>query len=328
MRLILLSCLIAAFAALSAGYALAEPRRVEIADPARHWRDNGFVELTPAIRVSVALGSRTVIYLKIPVGARLATRYLADQRRYTILLPPGSASDRVALTADAAGTWTVEDVRGTRWDGDGAEYFHVYRPSGAEADAALVGYEWKRGDAALQDQATDLLTGMVRDLPMPFSGTPPGGRGLAQFRALNACAACHLPDKVQATSPYDALPPWATDASGIYVPLAVLADRAVLSTTPAFHDPNAADRYVQARCGDGPAAEYVRWGRHFFRCADGGLPIGIYDLAAARAAGAPHAERVCASRRYLYDRMDAAGQQAFAPAFRACGIGPARDSTP
>ena len=314
-------CLIIWTVLLATAAAAGEPRRVEIADPAHHWHDDGFVELTPSIRVSVPLGARTLVYLKLPDGARLTTRYLADQRRHTILLPPGSASDRVGLMADEAGTWTVEDVRGTRWDAEGREYFHVYRPATAAAGARLVGYEWRRGDAALQQRATEMLTEMVSDLPTPFSGSPPSGRGIAQFRALNECQSCHVPDKGQATSPYERLPPWTTDASGIYVPLAVLADRAVLSTTPAFHDPNASDPFVQARCAGGPAMEYVRWGRHFFRCADGGLPIGLHDVAAARAAGDAHAERVCASRRYLYERMDDAGRQAFTAAFRACGIG-------
>lgn len=302
------------------GAAAAEVRRVEIADPARFWRDQGFVELTPAIRVSVAFGARTVIYVKIPEGARLTTRYLPEQQRYTIRMPPGSASDRVALMAEGE-TWTVEDVRGTSWDSSGREYFHVYRPATAEAGAKLVGYQWPRGDLPLQDRATELLTELVRDLPMPFAGTPPSWRGVAQFRSLNACGECHVPDKQQAISLRDPLPPWMTDASGIYVPLAVLGDRAVLSTTPAFHDPNAADRFVQAGCSDGsPATEFVRWGRHFFRCGDGSLPIGRYDLAGALEAGDAHAERVCASRRYLYDRLDAAGRQAFAESFKGCAI--------
>ncbi|MCK6454409.1 MAG: hypothetical protein L6R19_26700 [Alphaproteobacteria bacterium] len=324
MRLLLTLCLIA-WSVLSPPAQAApasEPRRVEIADPSRYWRDNGFVELTPAIRVSVPLGARTLVYLKIPEGGLLTTRQVARQQRPTIRLPPGSAAARVSLTADEAGTWTVEDVRGTRWDAQGREYFHVYRPRGAEAGAPLVGYEWPRGDDALQDRATALLTDLVRDLPLPFRGSAPAPREVARFRALNDCGSCHQPDKGQASSPFERLPPWLTDASGIYVPLAVLSDRAVLSTTPAFHDPNAEDPFVAARCADGaPASEYVRWGRHFFRCGDGGMPVGIHDMQAARAAGDAHAGRVCASRRHLFERMDEAGRRAFAAAFRACGIG-------
>ena len=94
------------------------PTRIEIADPRAYWRDQGFVELTPAIRVSVAPGARTAIYLKIPEGARIGTRLLPAQGRATLILPPGSASDRVSLAASADGEWTVDDVRGTRWGGN------------------------------------------------------------------------------------------------------------------------------------------------------------------------------------------------------------------
>ncbi len=303
-------------------HASAEVRRIEITDPGRYWQDNGFVELTPAIRVSVPLGARTLIYLRIPEGASVTTRLLADPQRPTIQLPPGSAAARVSLTPDEAGTWTIEDVRGTRWDARNREYFHVYRPARPEAGAPLVGFEWPRGEDTLQDRATELLTDLIRDLKLPFRGSAPAPHEVAGFRALNDCAPCHMPDKRQAGSPFDRLPPWPTDANGIYVPLAALSDRAVLSTTPTFHDPNAADPFVQARCADGaPATEYVRWGRHFFRCGDGSLPMGVHDMQAARAAGDAHAGRVCASRRYLFERMDETGRRAFAAAFRACGIG-------
>ena len=116
-----------------AGLSAADPpvRRIDIADPAHYWPDNGFVALTPAIRVSVPPGAATVVYLKIGAGGRLATRYLPDQRRYSLTLPPGSAADRVSYATDGAGHRTIDDVRGTRWDATG-EYFHVYRPvSGA-----------------------------------------------------------------------------------------------------------------------------------------------------------------------------------------------------
>jgi hypothetical protein len=296
------------------------PTRIDIADPRGYWRDNGFVELTPAIRVSTAPGWRTVVYLRIPAGGVITTRMLDDQRRPTLKLPPGSASDRVSLTADEAGQWTVDDVRGTRWGPDGREYFHVYRPAGIEPGAPLTGWEWPRDDPHRANAANSLLTQFVRDTPQPLTGLLPSWGEVARFRALNQCQQCHIPDKPEARYDRAGLPSWATDASGLYVPLAVLTDRAPLSTTSMFSDPNAGDPFVSARCGDKPASEHMGRRSRWFSCPDDGMPMGVLDVAAARAAGDPHALGLCAARRYLYERMDAAGRKAFAAAFAACGI--------
>lgn len=296
------------------------PARIEIADPRTYWRDQGFVELTPAIRVSVAPGARTAIFLKIPEGARIATRLLPSQGRATLLLPPGSVSDRVSLAASADGEWTVDDVRGTRWGVDGREYFHVYRPAGPELHAPLIGYEWPRDDPHLAIAATSLLTDLVRDTPAPFSALLPSWGEVARFRQLNRCDSCHVADKPMAQSDRALLPSWATDASGLYVPLAVLDDRAPLSTSRMFHDPNSGEAFVTAACGDQPAREHLGRRSRWFSCPDDAVPMGTLHVAAGLAAGDPHVARVCASRRYLFDRLDPAGRQAFAAAFAACGI--------
>lgn len=326
--LVWLTCLILSAAGLGAWADTAPlaPLRIDIADPARHWRDSGFVELTPAIRVSVPAGARTAIYLAIPDGATVRARMLPEQGRATLVLPPGSVSDRVGFTADEDGRWTVEDVRGTRWGADGREYFHVYRPLTAAADAALAGYEWPRDDPHRAVEATALLTQMVRDLPQPFSGALPSWGSVARFRALNQCERCHVADKAEARADGAPLPPWATDASGLYVPLAVLGDRAPLSTTPFFDDPNAGDPFVAARCavgaaGEQPAQEHLGRRSRWFSCPDGGVPVGIFDVAAALKAGDAHARLLCASRRYLFERMDADARRLFAASFAACGIG-------
>ncbi|MCC7047574.1 MAG: hypothetical protein IT562_12755 [Alphaproteobacteria bacterium] len=298
-----------------------EPRRVDIADPQRYWRDNGFVEMTPAIRVSTAPGWRTLVYLRIPEGARIAVRLLPGQERPTLTLPPGSESDRVSLADGGDGLWSVDDVRGTRWGADGREYFRVFRPVDAAPGAALTGWEWPRDDPHRALAATALLTQLVRDTPAPFTGVTPSFGAVMRFRSLNQCQQCHVADKPIAQSDRAALPPWPTDSSGLYVPLAVLADRAPLSTTPMFNDPNAGAPFVAARCGNLPAAEHIGRRSRWFSCPDDAVPIGILDVPAARAAADPHAARLCASRRYLFDRMDADGRRAFAAAFAACGIG-------
>jgi hypothetical protein len=306
-----------------AGLSAADPqiRRIDIADPAHYWRDNGFIALTPAIRVSVSPGAETVVYLKIGPGGRLATRYLPDQRRYSLTLPPGSTADRVSFATDGAGHRTIDDVRGTRWDAEGNEYFHVYRPVSGRIEAPLAGYEWRRDDAGQERAATDALIALIQETPAPFGERPAGAGDVRRFRALNRCQLCHVADKPQARSPEERLPPWATDGSGLYVPPAVLADEAPLSTTDDFDDPNEGDRFVAARCPSAPAVLQGRPGDHWYVCADGGLPLGRRDVPAGRAAGDAYTAQLCASRRYLFDRLDALGRQAFAAAFAACGIG-------
>lgn len=296
------------------------PARIDIVDPRAYWRDQGFVELTPAIRVSVAPGARTAIFLKLPEGGRIATRAVPAQDRATFLFPPGSVADRVSLAAGPDGEWTVDDVRGTRWDALGREYFHVYRPSGPEMHAPLVGYEWPRDDPHLAIGATALLTDLVRATPAPFTQLLPSWGEVARFRMLNRCDSCHVADKAMADSDNAALPSWATDASGLYVPLAVLADRAPLSTSRFFHDPNSGAAFVTATCGDQPAREHLGRRSRWFSCPDDAVPMGILDVPAGLVAGDPHVLRVCASRRYLFDRLDPPGRQAFAAAFAACGI--------
>jgi hypothetical protein len=296
-------------------------RRIEIADPAHYWLDNGFVALNPAIRVSVQPGAETVVYLKIGAGGPIATRYLPGQRRYSLTLPPGSVADRVSFATDGAGYRTIDDVRGTRWDGAGGEYFHVYRPVSGGIDAPLAGYEWRRGDAAQQRAATSLLSDLIARTPAPFGDRPADAEDVERFRALNRCQLCHVADKPQARFPEEKLPPWATDGSGLYVPPAVLGDEAPLSDSDFFDDPNAGDRFVAPRCASAPATLQGRSGGHWYGCADGSLPIGRRDVAAGRAAGDPYTARLCASRRYLYGRLDALGRKAFAAKFAACGIG-------
>ena len=79
--------------------------------------------------------------------------------------------------------------------------------------------------------------------------------------------------------------------------------------------------HIAARCASVSATLQGRSGDHWFACRDGRLPIGHRDVAAGRAAGEPYTAQLCASRRYLFDRLDAAGRRAFATAFAACGIG-------
>jgi len=290
----------------------------EIVNPAQYWADNGFVALVPAIRVSVTPGSKTAIYLRIPDGRKIATRFLPDQARYTLQLPPGSAADRVSYSRRADGTFAIDDVRGTRWDDNGAEFFHVYRPLNDGGNPPLSGFEWRRGDHEQQSTATALLTELVQFTSDRFPSLRASRRDVARFQRLNNCQMCHLPDKPVAQTIHDPLPPWQTDALGLYVPLAVLQDWAPMSTTPYFDDPNADDPDVSATCSVGYPKRHRNFASRWFSCNDESVPIGHYNLANALTAGHNHAQLVCAARRYLFDRLDDLGRQAFADAIRRC----------
>lgn len=68
----------------------------------------------------------------------------------------------------ADGTFAIGDVRGTRWDDSGAEFFHVNRPLNDRDNAPLVGFEWRREDLEQQGAATALLTELVQSMSDHF----------------------------------------------------------------------------------------------------------------------------------------------------------------
>ena len=246
-----------------------EPIKIEISDPSRFWKENGFVAIAPAIRVSVVPGAETVVYLRMPEGSRLATSFLPDQRRFTIRFPPGSEADRVSYSVLGDGSRVIDDVRGTRWDADGNQYFHVYRPADDSRNARLVGVEWHATDPRQQELATAQLIALIRSSSDQFPALHASGRVLERFRTLNNCGDCHLANKAAAQSADEFLPPWQTDASGFYVPLAVLEDTAPLSSTSFFDDPNADDRFVSASCKTGAVSRHDTGESHWFTCQDG-----------------------------------------------------------
>ncbi len=302
-----------------------EVMRVRIADPRRYWHATGFREMTPPIRVSLVAHSnaQTVIYLKIGDGGNVLTHPGPDGS-LTIQYPPGSESDRVSMALYREnGTlgYTINDVRGIRWDHNGREYFHVYRASGPEPHAPLIGYEWPRDNARAAADAAEQLTQILRTTPLP-NGYWSSNYDIRRFRQLNRCQNCHWPNKRGARLLSDRRPSWATDASGLYTPLSVLHDYAPLSTESAFHDPNSTDPYIQAHCGShtGPtnAERFGSPGGYYYRCPDMAYPIGVRDLPRALHEGDRYSERVCDARSYLYRRLDANGKRHFAAAMRSC----------
>ncbi|MEM7293229.1 MAG: hypothetical protein AAF420_07535, partial [Pseudomonadota bacterium] len=292
----------------------------------RYWRDAGFVELFPIVRPSVIAGksSGTSIFLKVPKAGTISTSQVAGENRYTLKFPPGTIADRVSYRlyrkSDGEIGGAVNDVRGTRWDSDGREYFHVYRPTGVAPDMPLVGYEWPRGDRAAQRSATELLVDHIRKTPKPITGGFLSRSDVRRFRALNNCAACHIANKPMAQQMHSRLPPWPTDASGLFVPGSVLLDSLPLSSTSDFHDPNDLDPFLIASCETEEARMHTRSYATWFTCIDSVAPMGTRDVLRALQASDTYTQAVCASRRYLFDRLDQRGRIAFSHAFKVCGI--------
>ena len=148
------------------GFSINELR---IADPRRYWRQHGFKLMSPAIRVSVAAhtGARTQVFLRIGPEGDVRLRSTDGA---ALTYPPGSEADRVSYVryrSSGGLGYTIDDVRGTRWDEQGREWFHVYRASGPEPHAPLIGYEWLRDDNRAAREATRRLAQIVDSTLLP-----------------------------------------------------------------------------------------------------------------------------------------------------------------
>jgi hypothetical protein len=283
-------------------------RRITIDSPNTYWAKNGFVPLVaPLAAPTNADGTDlTVVWLKLPAGAVIRTRRLADGR-VSLSVPPGTEADRVESIGDE-----VADVRGIRFEGEGRQTFHVLRPESARHEGGLGGYEWPRGDGEAERSATELLTADIlgRD----------GRRPADRFRGLMGCAGCHPSDKPANRRPADAgLPNRPTDGSGLYQILAVLRDETPLESYRP-RDVNLDNPFVQILCGDGGAPQTVRGSHDSARasCSDGSVPRGRLDVVAALKSGDQRARQVCQARASIAAHLDEAGKRAFAEGLREC----------
>ncbi len=289
-----------------------EPRVKALSRPSvelAQWKEAGFVELVPPIRppTSADGSDRISVWLRLPSAAQIITDRSSGEPR--LRMPSGAELDRVEVTQRGdLTTAEVEDVRGTTFGPEG-ESFHVFR----RRDAELWGLEWARGDAVAQRAADQALA----------AGLPPAARG--RLVELNQCAGCHTPDKPAATRVAEStLPHRKTDASGLYHPQSVLErETPVEFSRP--NDPNLADPFVRFRCATGGLSVREAGGSKSPRCSDGSVPLATLDLQRALAAGDPHAQAVCASRKFIWEHLDELGRVAFADAFSDCGIGPQRN---
>jgi hypothetical protein len=206
------------------------------------------------------------------------------------------------------------------------EQFHVYVPSSAQKDAPLIGWRWMRGDTKTEAAVTEALAGVVEQAVFPaddgkLARTRVRRQRVKSYVRFNDCARCHVAQKPVDTE-HENVIHRGTDAVGWFVPQTVLADRTPLE----YHRPrdtNVDDKHLVARCRDGTVAQLAlgeRGARRYTCAAGNGWPVGEKDLRAALVEKNPHAQAVCASRRWLFEHMTPAARQRFADGFAACGV--------
>lgn len=273
----------------------------------------GFFELVPAARLPTTEDEdqRIEVWLKVPAGAKISAEPSSSRDAPTLLFPPGTVARRVERVRVADG-WAIVDVRGTEIVEGGAQRYHVLLPSDGE-HARLLGVEWRRGGGVDED-AAERVVSIARDAPVDAHGRARDRAGLERLRRLNACSSCHA---VDAPSGGETGRP--TDLSGFFVPLAVVEHETPVPDHRS-RDVNADDPYVSIRCEAGEPRLEVDGKQRRWRCEDGALPLLRRDVEAGLASGDDYTERLCASRRALWDRMDPIARHAFGAAFAACGI--------
>ena len=298
----------------------ADLRPVTIREPRDHWESEGYIELVPAVRLPTTDDGedRIRVFAKLPETGRIRVDWLAVQGRHTVHLPEGAVVDRVESWKyrEPSGDVkeTVVDVRGVRMTQAGPRY-HVLRPASDAPTAPLLGWSWPAADDAAHAEATLRLEQFLRGRPNPVTRAPLGEEQIADIVENNACGSCHVGDRASDVD-RDSGPRRATDADGNFALLMVL-EREMPISTARPHDLNHRDPFVQLRCTDG--TELVSF-TPMPRCAGDESPLAVRDVRAGMTAGDAYTVRLCESRKYLWDHMDGTAREAFADAFRECGL--------
>lgn len=295
---------------------------VRIPNRISYWPQHGFVEMVPPARLPTdkSIHEYIRVWLRIPAGENIGVQWLQDQKRYTLKFPPGTVADRVdggEHQKQAMFTLNgIADVRGARIGANGRTWWHVYEPVPGESPNWQEGFKWLRTDDHGDNRAADSL------IKLYYPGAPTTARQeMARFRKLNRCGACHQfnrPIPTKTTANGFSMPE--TDADGFFQPITVLADTMTLVNMRPW-DMNAGDPYITVWCGGYKARLTVKGDSYRrYTCPDHHVPVGKLDMAAALRHNDPHALKVCASRRYLYEHMTAKGRKAFARYFEECSI--------
>ncbi len=296
-----------------------------------YWRQSGFVEMVPPVRLPMDKNTDEYIrvWLRIPAGGKISVKWLPGQNRYTLEFPPGTVADRIDGGHDQKqAMFTVDgiaDVRGATIAADGRTWWHVYEPVPGESSKWLHGFAWLRTGPVGDDLAADSL------IKLYYPGVPARAKKeMAEFRRLNQCSACHMPDRPVPTdttgndlsfpTTSSGLSVPETDADGFYQPITVLTDSMTLVNIRPW-DLNIDDPYITVWCGKARAGLTTK-GNDYRRylCPGNAVPVGKLDMAAALAHQDPHALAVCASRKYLYEHMTGTDRKDFASGFAECSI--------
>lgn len=322
---------------------------VQLPNRLSYWPDAGFVDMVGPMRLPTdkSIKDHIAVWVRVPKDGIIKVTWLPDQKRYTLLFPPGTVADRVESERNAKQAMLtvngISDVRGARIGADGRTWFHDYEPVPGESGRWLKGYEWLRAGPVEDNLAADRL------IKLFYPGAPARARDeMAEFRRLNQCGACHrinrptpahmpgamsthaahILDTVDrpssmstraaipgATRPHAVVP--MTDADGFFQPITVMTDTMVVRNHRRW-DLNADDPYITVKCGDQKTTAITHGDARYYVCANGDVPTGTLDMTAALKHKDPHALKVCKARTYLYAHMDAVGKKAFKRFYEEC----------
>lgn len=313
---------------------LAGLESIDIEQPQAHWSEQqGFVVMQPPVNLPTSSfgRSKVEVHLALPEDGVIEVRDDGPDGGPNLHLPAGTVADRLEYVSLGKGDetqWLLADVRGGSITEDG-QRFHVLRPAKAGPGAAMFGYEWTRGADELAARAHERIAFAMRNDGAGFAKARKSPNQSADhFVGLARCDGCHLRNKPTYKTRADvkAADAWrpnrASDASGYYSVLTTLHDEMVLEGGRPW-DTNPDDPLVSVSCPDGEAkliSNDEKGTRHYV-CEDGSLPVGRRDVAKGLASGDLTTARLCAARRYLWEHMDGAGREVFAPAFESCRIG-------
>jgi hypothetical protein len=290
-------------------------RDVEIVDPMTFHVREGFVRMEPPVHLPTSAPAidQVEIWLRLPPTGTIELSEMGDEPG-RLVFPPGTIADRVEFF-DTGAQRRIVDIRGTTIRAQGQD-FHAYRPAGSQPSSKLIGVQWSRDDAALQAPATQRFLDRIgaappiRDVPQPARG-----RVLESVRAKNDCNACHAEGRPDNTTLGEhGLVNRGTDGSGLFSPATVLLDEGLLETY-GVDDRSTSDPALSLSCGERAATPEEIGAR---RCAGAQVMRGRVDWARLYDTDGARAERICGSRRTLWDRMSTAARARYPAALEPC----------
>ncbi len=291
-------------------------RNLWIEQPEEEFRDPGWKWLTPPVRLPSGRKDmdQMVVAVRVPDGAPLQVAAPRDNASdamtgVSLIFPPGSRLERLEWLGHGDARY-LADVRGARIDDDGSVWHHNLRAVAPEYGAPLVGVEWREGD---EDTRTAAMEVLIADLSQrePWRSRDEAARNASfdSLRKKSECSSCHQHDRSSSDRRGEhGLVVRGTDSHGFFTPRTVWADEIPLESYGAF-DRNVGElaRWLIVRCGSPerrPTRKAAKISGGRYRCADQLVPWAQLRLAAANRASIPHAQALCETRAWLYERSD------------------------